>query len=403
MATLIVNDQTPWVQYSVSVQDQTVFDYPFVIFESADLSVWVGTEEKTLDADYSVSGAGTDGGGQVTFLTGLNIDDRVTIAREMPFSRTTDYQTGGSLRAENLNDDLDRLTMMTQQVEANSATLALRRPVFDVEYDAGGFPIKNVGTGTGDGHVVTNAHYNQNIKPKLDQSELDTAQVALDKIAAEAAAGTATNKAAEATAVRDELYGLTTSMVSLPYGSNGSVTYDPATGNLEFSLSEGPQGPIGPTGPLGPQGPQGDQGIQGQQGGVGLTGPTGPQGPDGPVGLQGPTGLEGPQGPIGPTGNTGLTGDAGPAGPQGVQGPQGLTGPTGDKGPTGDQGVVGLQGPQGMAGVEGPQGPMGPSAMPLAFGRFSIGSNGVLTMEHYGSADPNDFNINANGEMEVTI
>ena len=90
-------------------------------------------------------------------------------------------------------------------------------------------------------------------------------------------------------------------------------------------------------------------------------------------------------------------------GPQGPQGPAGEQGTTGNQGPQGTQGPVGNQGPQGSQGVQGVQGPAGGASFPLSFGRFTIGSDGTLSIEHYGEADSNDFNINSDGELIVTI
>jgi len=124
MATLTVNDLTPRAQYTAS-SSQTIFAYAFPIFEDSDLKVYIGSTLKTLTTDYSVSGAGTTSGGNVTLTSGATSGDIVTIYRDLPVSRTTDYATGGALLAENLNDDLDKLTMMIQQVEydLNSRTL----------------------------------------------------------------------------------------------------------------------------------------------------------------------------------------------------------------------------------------------------------------------------------------
>lgn len=228
--------------------------------------------------------------------------------------------------------------------------------------------------------------------------------------------------------------------------------YDEARGILKLYLTQGPVGPMGPTGPVGDRGPEGQQGpigpqgVQGPrgeigpkgetglqgprgetglqgplgpkgeegpvgptgpQGPIGETGPVGPEGPEGPVGPVGPEGPEGPVGPVGPRGPQGLTGNQGPAGPrgptgstgpQGPEGPQGVAGPTGPQGPQGDKGDRGDPGP---LGSEGPPGPMGPTALPLAFGRFSLDSDGMLSIEYYGEARPEDFHINEYGELEV--
>lgn len=39
----------------------------------------------------------------------------------------------------------------------------------------------------------------------------------------------------------------------------------------------------------------------------------------------------------------------------------------------------------------------------LEFAEFSVDTNGDLILSYYGSADVNDFNINAQGELEVQV
>ena len=246
-----------------------------------------------------------------------------------------------------------------------------------------------------------------------------------------AAQSDVTIKSSDVTQIRNELYGLTTQLISLPYGQTGSVSYDASTGLLTFSLSEGPQGPVGPHGPAGstgPQGPVGQEGPIGPQGPIGPTGDTGSIGPQGiqgvaglqgprgetgdvgPQGIQGVTGDQGSQGPAGATGPQGPVGSQGPIGPTGSEGPIGATGATGSQGPQGiqgnlgDKGPTGDQGPVGPTGPTGSQGPMGTSPLGLSFGRFVLNvSTGVLSVEYYGDADDQDFSINSNGELEVEI
>lgn len=62
------------------------------------------------------------------------------------------------------------------------------------------------------------------------------------------------------------------------------------------------------------------------------------------------------------------------------------------------------EGAQGPTGPEGPEGPPGPTGMSLAFGNFFIdATSGILKVSYYGDADENDFSINTDGTMEVTI
>lgn len=125
MATLTVGDITPRVQYTAT-SGQTVFAYAFPIFADADLKVYIGSTLKTLTTHYTVSGAATSSGGNVTLVTGATTGDIVTIYRDLAVSRSSDYQTAGDLLAETLNDDLDKLVMMAQQQERDIANRTIR-------------------------------------------------------------------------------------------------------------------------------------------------------------------------------------------------------------------------------------------------------------------------------------
>lgn len=125
-----VLDVTPRVQYVASAS-QTAFDYPFPIFTDADLVVIVDGATKTLTTDYTVSGEGDDTGGTITFLSGQTAGAIVTIYRDIAIERTSDFQTNGPLSSETFNDELDRLTLVQQQLEAGLGR-ALRLP-FDAE------------------------------------------------------------------------------------------------------------------------------------------------------------------------------------------------------------------------------------------------------------------------------
>ena len=186
-----------------------------------------------------------------------------------------------------------------------------------------------------------------------------------------------------------------------PVGNDGPVGPVGPQGIQGLTGDTGPQGPVGDTGPLGPTGPQGPTGLTGDtgpQGPVGEAGPTGQTGSQGPKGLTGDTGPQGPMGDEGPVGATGSQGPIGATGPTGPQGPQGIQGALGNKGPTGDQGPIG------PTGTTGPEGAQGPTSLGLAFGKFSMDpATGVLSVSYYGAADDQDFVINSNGELEVTI
>ena len=94
---------------------QTTFAYTFKIFADADLKVYVNSTQKTLTTDYTVTGAGDVGGGNVIFGTGLSASDSVVIERVLDLTQGVDYVENDAFPAETHEDALDRLTFITQQ------------------------------------------------------------------------------------------------------------------------------------------------------------------------------------------------------------------------------------------------------------------------------------------------
>ena len=102
----------------------TVFAYNFKIFADADLTVIIraadGTETtKTLTTHYTVSGAGSASGGNVTFTSGNTPanGETVVIARQLTKTQGTDYVANDPFPAESHEDALDRLTFITQELQ----------------------------------------------------------------------------------------------------------------------------------------------------------------------------------------------------------------------------------------------------------------------------------------------
>jgi hypothetical protein len=129
-----VNDIAPRVQYVASAA-QTVFDYPFPIFQDADLVVDVDGATKTLNTDYTVSGEGDDTGGDITFVSPLVGGEIVTIYRETEISRETDFQQNGPLTSRSINDEFDKGTLVMQELRS-AVKRCLRLPVIAEVNDA---------------------------------------------------------------------------------------------------------------------------------------------------------------------------------------------------------------------------------------------------------------------------
>ena len=109
----------------------TAFAYGFKIFADADLTVIIrastGVETtKALSTHYNVSGAGSASGGNVTFTSGNTpaSGETVVILRSLTLTQGTDYVANDPFPAESHEDALDRLTMITQQLnEAQGRSL----------------------------------------------------------------------------------------------------------------------------------------------------------------------------------------------------------------------------------------------------------------------------------------
>jgi hypothetical protein len=118
---MAVSSTTNKVSYSGNGTN-TVFAYTFKIFADADLKVFIrdaqGTETlKTLTTDYTVSNAGEESGGNVTFGTAPASGETVVIQREVSLTQDTDYVENDPFPAESHENALDRLTFITQQLQ----------------------------------------------------------------------------------------------------------------------------------------------------------------------------------------------------------------------------------------------------------------------------------------------
>ena len=120
---MTVSSSTSSVSYSGNGAT-TGFSYTFKIFADSDLVVSLRdnatgvSTTQTLTTDYTVSGAGTNSGGTVTFVTAPASGKTVIIRRELPFTQETDYVENDPFPAQAHEDALDKLTMLTQQIDS---------------------------------------------------------------------------------------------------------------------------------------------------------------------------------------------------------------------------------------------------------------------------------------------
>ena len=112
-----INAIIPRIRY-VANGTTSCFEFPFVIFQAEDLQVYINNELQP-SSKYNVSGINETNGGAVNFITPPTKDSTITLMRNLTIKRTTDFQEGGYLRADILNDELDYQTACMQQITDN--------------------------------------------------------------------------------------------------------------------------------------------------------------------------------------------------------------------------------------------------------------------------------------------
>lgn len=119
---MTVSSTTSKVSYSGN-GSTTVFAYTFKVFDEDDLTVILrndSTGNETVQAittNYTVSGVGNAGGGNVTFVTAPASGITVVIRRASSQTQTTDYTPNDPFPAEAHEDALDKLTFIAQEVQ----------------------------------------------------------------------------------------------------------------------------------------------------------------------------------------------------------------------------------------------------------------------------------------------
>lgn len=144
---MTVSSQQSEVPY-VGDGSTTVFPIPFYFLQNSDIQIVVNDSLGNIypavqNVDYTVSGAGNQAGGSVTFGAPPVSLRTITIQRIVPATQLTDYQPNDDFPAESHERALDKLTMLVQQNAAESDR-ALKRPVGKLYYDAEGLRISNV-------------------------------------------------------------------------------------------------------------------------------------------------------------------------------------------------------------------------------------------------------------------
>ena len=112
---MTISVQTPFNNY-VGNGTTKIFPYTFKISKFIDIQVYVNDVLQTTG--YSVSNYNNDSGGNVIFTNAPADLSAIRLKRTTALERTTDYLSGGPLEATTLDNDIDRVVMMVQDLDA---------------------------------------------------------------------------------------------------------------------------------------------------------------------------------------------------------------------------------------------------------------------------------------------
>ena len=108
---------TPRIQY-VADGALTEYEFSFAIFKTSDIDIYFGDSLQDTST-YTVSGSRHSDGGFVTFESAPAAGTIITIVRNLSIERTSDFQDGGTLRADTLNYEFDYQIACQQQIADN--------------------------------------------------------------------------------------------------------------------------------------------------------------------------------------------------------------------------------------------------------------------------------------------
>ena len=125
---ITIDETIPHINY-IADGIQTEFVFPFLIFESSNINVYVN--DNLLTEGYTISFENNDTGGSVIFNTAPQKDSVISIIRELSIKRVSDFQEGGEIRSKALNYEFNYQIACTQQI-AEALNRSFLLPVYSV-------------------------------------------------------------------------------------------------------------------------------------------------------------------------------------------------------------------------------------------------------------------------------
>lgn len=167
-----VPDVIPYIQY-IATNGQTVYPYPFPITQDSDLVVEINGVTQGVDSTYSLTGQGQITGGNVVLNSGSTVGDIVTIFRDIPIERLTQFSQNGGFSSSAFNAEFNNVYLILQQLQDsisfslqvpntnNPAPITLLTPAtyanMFLAFDSHGNPMPATVTSTG---VLTQSQFN---------------------------------------------------------------------------------------------------------------------------------------------------------------------------------------------------------------------------------------------------
>jgi hypothetical protein len=144
MATISIADNDARIQHDIGSGGNTAgvtpfpIDFPFFNLDDIDVTITNSSGVDTAISrgtganTFSVSGTAVDDGfsGGNVILNTQYTSSTVTISRDIPIERISDFATSGPFNISSLNTDLDKIYAVMQQLETNNAR-ALSLPTTD--------------------------------------------------------------------------------------------------------------------------------------------------------------------------------------------------------------------------------------------------------------------------------
>lgn len=207
---MTVSSTQSFVEYNAD-GTTTAFTIPYYFLLNSDIAAMVAdasgnVSELVNSTDFSVTGAGDESGGVVTFNTAYPVGYMLLIYRNPPATQETKYYENGKFPAKSHEAALDKLTMLIQDYGWQIDLLSLKKPnILAKYYDAKSNRISNVADPTESGDAVNKNYLDSTIDSV--NSNLSQ-QIAVETAAREAADAAEASARAEADAnLQDQLTG----------------------------------------------------------------------------------------------------------------------------------------------------------------------------------------------------